>query len=886
MQLSGRVFNGLTSGALPLPGYGVQLFTSSAAYSQVTDINGSYHFDVPLPAGQFINAQASTVSFGRFTLPVVGTFGVQPLTIFTNGVLFPVLATNVSGITRLANVDFFVKSPPPPAAILSAMPTNPMCGMAVRADGAGGLGEEVTIFGTNLHSEMEFYLAPISATFPSSPDVWTRLPVTVLSSDPGGHWVTVRAPFVPEFVREYTNGVFLPSFQSPWQWVAHDSWFRPGRIEYSYFGSFDVRPPPYPIVHGFNFKNQESPPYLEEFLGAYGYSAYICIGVAGHCVSHVPDPLYLSLWFPVHQQFIERSHGSCVGMAGASMLLFNHVLVAQDYDPMALTANGIIDQGPPGVWDTSNAGGAFTRPPIPVDIWARIRLHHGVQTSAEYLNHALSQLDGNPVGRLPELRAGTTAQTVCMVRIPEGGHCVTPYLVEDNFGGDTNLTRIWVYDNNAPCPTNSFADASCVTNHFIDIDHAANEYSFPDLGWTGDKLITVPSHLYTDDRTAPGLFDLSELLGNLIVIVAGDADAYLTTPGGNEWGWRADGSFVSNMPGVRSVPILGSPDNLTRSVPIFVPISNGIPDINIQMRGTNENIFHVAAGGTMLQLDMARSLSGMSNRIELGVISNQLSSFRFIPQVAITNFTPRIGFQLGSNACAAFQWIGLDGEGGHALEFRAVKNRHAVEYYNDTGKATQHYLRIDAVDGPSSNDTCAVFGPFDVPAGAVQGVVMNDWPRVGEVQSEMDLDADGIPETVTTVTGTSIDSDGDSMPDDWETLHQLNPMSSDGDDGADGDPDMDGISNFGEYLSGTDPHDPASVLRVSVMLLPNNGVRLSWTAIPGRRYEIEYADDLWQIFRPIPGAGFPRTATGTVEFFEDVRPADSGTRFYRLSLVP
>ena len=49
------------------------------------------------------------------------------------------------------------------------------------------------------------------------------------------------------------------------------------------------------------------------------------------------------------------------------------------------------------------------------------------------------------------------------------------------------------------------------------------------------------------------------------------------------------------------------------------------------------------------------------------------------------------------------------------------------------------------------------------------------------------------------------DTDGDGMPDMWEKLHFLDPYSSEGIDGADGDPDEDGVSNLDEYLRGTDP---------------------------------------------------------------------------------
>ena len=48
-----------------------------------------------------------------------------------------------------------------------------------------------------------------------------------------------------------------------------------------------------------------------------------------------------------------------------------------------------------------------------------------------------------------------------------------------------------------------------------------------------------------------------------------------------------------------------------------------------------------------------------------------------------------------------------------------------------------------------------------------------------------------------------IDSDGDGLPDDWEIANGLSPFDDTGDNGADGDPDNDGLTNLGEYENGT-----------------------------------------------------------------------------------
>jgi len=50
-----------------------------------------------------------------------------------------------------------------------------------------------------------------------------------------------------------------------------------------------------------------------------------------------------------------------------------------------------------------------------------------------------------------------------------------------------------------------------------------------------------------------------------------------------------------------------------------------------------------------------------------------------------------------------------------------------------------------------------------------------------------------------------VDSDGDTLPDDWETKFGLDPNSSTGVNGAAGDPDGDGVPNSAERTAGTHP---------------------------------------------------------------------------------
>ena len=52
------------------------------------------------------------------------------------------------------------------------------------------------------------------------------------------------------------------------------------------------------------------------------------------------------------------------------------------------------------------------------------------------------------------------------------------------------------------------------------------------------------------------------------------------------------------------------------------------------------------------------------------------------------------------------------------------------------------------------------------------------------------------------------DADGDGLPDNWETVHGLNPNDATGVNGANGDPDGDGLTNIFEYQAGLDPNSP------------------------------------------------------------------------------
>ena len=121
------------------------------------------------------------------------------------------------------------------------------------------------------------------------------------------------------------------------------------------------------------------------------------------------------------------------------------------------------------------------------------------------------------------------------------------------------------------------------------------------------------------------------------------------------------------------------------------------------------------------------------------------------------------------------------------------------------------------------------------------------------------------------------DSDGDGIPDDWETRHGLNP-----DRAADAleDPDGDGASNRQEFLAGTDPRNASSVFRLAV---GRDGAAwsLRFLAQAARAYRLEIADSLvgpWNRSQDIA----PGSTTREVSL---PLPWDAAQRFYRM-VVP
>ena len=139
------------------------------------------------------------------------------------------------------------------------------------------------------------------------------------------------------------------------------------------------------------------------------------------------------------------------------------------------------------------------------------------------------------------------------------------------------------------------------------------------------------------------------------------------------------------------------------------------------------------------------------------------------------------------------------------------------------------------------------------------------------------------------------------MPNSWEQQHGLDPLSSFGDNGVDGDPDGDGYSNLEEYEAGSDPQNPLSTplqiipppFRFNSILRSGNNIVLTWTTAGGWTNQVQvtsgtgagsYATNGFANLGPqmlILGSG------GVITNYTDVGGATNRpARYYRVRLVP
>ena len=125
------------------------------------------------------------------------------------------------------------------------------------------------------------------------------------------------------------------------------------------------------------------------------------------------------------------------------------------------------------------------------------------------------------------------------------------------------------------------------------------------------------------------------------------------------------------------------------------------------------------------------------------------------------------------------------------------------------------------------------------------------------------------------------DSDGDHIPDVWETAYGLNP--NDASDAAQ-DTDNDGQTNQQEFLAGTDPTDPTSHLQFDSITFDaaSDRIWLRLFAASNRTYTVQSSalvdGGIWTRLADVPALATNRF----IEVSDSVEQPASKRRFYRL----
>lgn len=166
------------------------------------------------------------------------------------------------------------------------------------------------------------------------------------------------------------------------------------------------------------------------------------------------------------------------------------------------------------------------------------------------------------------------------------------------------------------------------------------------------------------------------------------------------------------------------------------------------------------------------------------------------------------------------------------------------------------------------------------PHGSTQTIAMGTTVYVGLAASSNAATLVG-ESSVDNLTFQADDYDQDGLPDAWEMSNFGNLNAT-----ATGDSDGDGMTNYQEFLAGTNPKDGASRL-AATLARPNAAApfTVTWPSVPGKQYTILYQNALggtWQTLATVPAASAPATSTN----YPDAASAGLGQRFYKVQVGP
>lgn len=124
------------------------------------------------------------------------------------------------------------------------------------------------------------------------------------------------------------------------------------------------------------------------------------------------------------------------------------------------------------------------------------------------------------------------------------------------------------------------------------------------------------------------------------------------------------------------------------------------------------------------------------------------------------------------------------------------------------------------------------------------------------------------------------DFDQDGMTDGWEIANNLDPNDA---SDATADPDGDGFSNRMEFSADTNPHNPASVFRVTNIARTGTSVTLTWSSVSGKIYVVQSAAVPGGTWNDVPGANVTANSASTNFTLTGI---NANAAYFRVRIAP
>jgi Tol biopolymer transport system component len=314
----------------------------------------------------------------------------------------------------------------------------------------------------------------------------------------------------------------------------------------------------------------------------------------------------------------------------------------------------------------------------------------------------------------------------------------------------------------------------------------------------------------------------------------------------------------------------------------------------LYQRGTQLNVYNLAGGTNLFTASGVAPFTNSSPWSTDGRFITFVSSSGLVPndtnsindvylcdlQSGLLTLVSINAAQTGS-ANGASDWPSISGD-GHFVIYRSF----ATNLVTGNTNPPPNIFVFDRFTGSNTMLTTASLGSsWTLPRNA-KPAINGDGSVVAFQSWNPNLAANDVNRGLDVFTETlspwgAMDSDGDGIPDLWMMHYFGHPTGQAGDlSRAQDDADGDGMSNLQEFLAGTDPTDPASVLhlQIGVQISSSNTVTLNWPAVPGKDYQVQFKDDLNDpAWLEIPGATVIGLK-GSVSI-----PAGPSTRFYRVT---